>query len=192
MSAGTTENPTDQQPQDQQPGDATGTNGGNAEGQQDERRFSQADVDRLITERLERERRRSEQERERAEAAAEERRLAEQQEFQRLAEQRGERIVELETRVQQIESLTQERDDALSVVRTLVEQELSAAPDYVRDAIADRNPVAQLQYLNQHRDKWSKNLPMGARETGKASQPREMTKEDLKNKYLKQAGRLPA
>ena len=120
-----------------------------------ERTFTQADLDRIVNERLERERRRNDEAQERTRREAEEARLAEQNEFRTLAEQRAERIVELESAANQVEALTQERDTALSVVRELVAGELEAAPDYVRDAIAERGPVEQLRYLNQHRDKWA-------------------------------------
>jgi hypothetical protein len=140
-----------------------------------ERTFTQADLDRIVNERLERERRRAEEAQERVRREAEEARLAEQNEFRTLAEQRAERIVELEAQSAQVETLTQERDAALSVVRELVSGELEAAPDYVRDAIAERDPVAQLRYLNQHRDKWSsgttppRGTPPATRATGNAN-----------------------
>lgn len=122
---------------------------------QDARMFSQADLDRIVNERLERERRRAESEQERVRREAEEARLAEQNEFRTLAEQRAERIVELELSASQVETLATERDAALEVVRELVAVELEGAPDFVRDAISERDPVAQLRYLNQHRDKWA-------------------------------------
>lgn len=120
-----------------------------------ERTFTQAELDRIVTERLERAQRTAEAEQARIQREADEARLTEQNEFRTLAEQRAERIVELEAAAGQVTTLTEERDNALAVVRELVAGELEAAPDYVRDAIAERGPVEQLRYLNQHRDKWS-------------------------------------
>lgn len=154
-----------------------------------ERTFTQADLDRIVNERLERERRRHETEQERARQQAEEARLAEQNEFRQLAEQRADRIVELEAQTAQIETLTTERDAALEVVRELVNGELEAAPDYVRDAIAERDPVAQLRYLNQHRDKWTADQRRGIPATPRGQA---MTREDLiaqEERALRASGR---
>jgi hypothetical protein len=153
-----------------------------------ERTFTQAELDRIVNERLERERRRAEEAQERVRREADEARLAEQNEFRTLAEQRAERIVELEAATGQVETLTQERDEALAVVRELVGAELQQAPDYVRDAIAERSPVAQLQYLNQHRDKWVTTERRGIPATPRGQLPKPVTKDDLKNQYLEQAG----
>jgi hypothetical protein len=119
------------------------------------RTFTQAELDAIVTERLARAQRTADAERDRIQREADEARLAEHNELRTLAEQRGARIVELEAQSGQVETLTAERDAALTVVRELVAGELEQAPDYVRDAIAERDPVAQLRYLNQHRDKWS-------------------------------------
>lgn len=132
----------------------------------------------------------AEADRKAAEDKAKEDALKEQGEFKTLADQRAARITELEAETGQVESLTQERDAALAVVTGFVEQELKDAPDYVRDAIADKSPVDQFAYISKHRDKWMKPRPTGAGPTPQPVTTGPQTRDDIKNKYLKQAGRI--
>lgn len=185
MSAETTEDTTTQDDATSQTDDATGTNGAG----DDERRYSQSDIDRIVKDRLERAAEKARKEREKAEAAARDKALADQQEYKTLAEQRAERLAQLEPLTEQVETLTQERDAALAVVTSLVEQELTAAPDFVRDAIAEKSPVDQLAYITKHRDKWTQGKPQGIGPTANGNRPGPQTREDIKNRYLKQMGR---
>lgn len=121
----------------------------------DEKKFSQADLDRYVTERLNRDRERRAAEQKKADEAAEEKRLQEQAEFQKLAETRAEKIVELEAKVSGFEPIQTERDEAMAVIQKIVDAELEHAPDYVKDAISERSAIKQLEYLTEHRDKWT-------------------------------------
>lgn len=128
-------------------GDATGTNGGN-----DGRTFTQADVDRIVNERIERERQRAERERQRAEEQAEAERLEAQQEFQQLAEQRLERISELEPVAERAERYE-------AALRTHLDREREGLPDHIT-TLLDRMDVAeQLEYIAANRDSLRPQAP---------------------------------
>ncbi len=139
--------------------DATGTNGVT---QDAERRFTQADIDRVVKERLERADEKARRERDRADQQAETARLEAQGELTQVNENLKAQIAELESKVATLDSLTAERDAAYAVVAGLVEADLKAAPDYVQELIAERPVTEQLDYLNKHRDKWTKTRPNGA------------------------------
>lgn len=117
--------------------------------------FTQEQLDAIVAERLRRAEEKATREREAAEAAAREAALAEQGQYKPLAEQRAERIVELEGRAAQVDTVTAERDELAELVQAWVEDELKTAPDYVRDAISDRTPQAQLKFIRDNREKWA-------------------------------------
>lgn len=123
--------------------------------------FTQAQINAIIADERRKWESKAEADRKKAEDAAKEAALKEQGEYKALAEQHASRIAELEPLTGQVETLTQERDAALAVVTSLVEQELTAAPDFVRDAIAEKSPVDQLAYITKHRDKWAQGKPQG-------------------------------
>ena len=127
-----------------------------------------------------------------AAAKAKEASLREQGEYKTLAEQRAERIAELEAETGKVETLTTRLDEAEAVISDLVQAGLKDAPEYVVELLDGKTPVEQLRYLNKHRENWTKAVPMGARETRKpANVTPEMAREELKNKYLEQAGFRP-
>src|SRR5690554_5684514 len=97
-------------------GDATGTNGGDST----ERTFTQADVDRLIDERLKRAAEKADKDRQKAAAELEAKRLEEQQEFETLAKQRADRIRELETEAEKATTLAEELERSNKALETYV------------------------------------------------------------------------
>ena len=97
----------EQQPQDAAP---TGAEPGNQTEQA--RTFSQADIDRIVTERLAKEKAKSEAAVKRAQEEAEAKRLAEQGEFQKLYEQAQARLQEAEERAKTLQIEGIKRDVA--------------------------------------------------------------------------------
>ena len=97
----------EQQPQDAAP---TGAEPGNQTEQA--RTFSQADIDRIVTERLAKEKAKSEAAVKRAQEEAEAKRLAEQGEFQKLYEQAQAKLQEAEERARALELAGIRRDVA--------------------------------------------------------------------------------
>jgi hypothetical protein len=100
-------------------GDTTGATQPKSGG--DEARFTQTDVDRIITERLARERQKTEEEAKKARSAAEEKALAEQQKFQELAEKRARELAEAQS---QMTAMQAEREKER--LRSAVEREATA------------------------------------------------------------------
>ncbi|HXI15149.1 MAG TPA: hypothetical protein VNM48_02170, partial [Chloroflexota bacterium] len=137
-----------QPPQDQQQqpsataGDATG--GQQAPNGGEDRRFSQAEVDDLIKRRLERERQAAEDRTKREREAADEQRLKENQEFQKLADQRAKRIDELEP----LKIKAERYEAALTVLLT---EERKAVPEYVHPILDKLDPAEQLEWIAQNK-----------------------------------------
>lgn len=147
----TTEAPetTDATTEDAQPtADATGTeNGGNGE-----RTFTQADVDRLIEDRIRREREKADKERRKAEEAAEAKRLEDQKEFEQLANQRAERIKELEAETDKATTLAEELERSNTALETYVATLREGLPQSVLVLLDGRPLPDQLEWLTANRD----------------------------------------
>lgn len=149
--------------------------------------LTQSQVNALLAEERRKATERATREREQSEAKAKDAALIEQQKFEQLANDRAARITELETETARIETLTAERDDAMAVVNELVEAKMKDAPSYVAEALDGRSAVEKLRYVQKHEASWNANRPQGGRETPRASGG-PVTKDDLVDKYLKQAG----
>ncbi len=129
-----------------------GTAGGNGEGagdgeaQAEEKTFSQAQVERIIAQRLARER--EKQERQAAEAAEEQ--LRAKGEWEKLAESRQKKIGEQESRIAELEAqagLVEKYEEALGRYRDqLVEQ----VPEHVRALLDGRDMADQLSWLTDN------------------------------------------
>lgn len=132
----------------------------------DEPTYTKAQMEAIVKDRLDRANAKAAADREKAERDAQESALAEQQQYRELADQRAERIVELETEREQADALKADRDRYAAALAAYVDAEKAGAPDYVIEAIADRDPVAQLEYLTKNREKWNaKPGPRGIPET---------------------------
>jgi hypothetical protein len=112
----------------------------------------QKELERIIAERLERERRKAERERAEVERRAREAALAEQQDYQRLAEERAQRIAELEAELARLRDL----EATLEQYRALIQQQnealLRQAPKVIREALARLDPLEQARFLAEHAD----------------------------------------
>jgi hypothetical protein len=111
--------------------------------------FTQAELEAQIKTRLEREKRKADEREAKAKETAKAEALAEQGEFKTLAEQRAARIA-------QLEPLEGELEESRAALQTLLDAELTAVPEEVREAISDKSPAWQLQYITKHRGKWTK------------------------------------
>lgn len=173
----TTETTTTTEASAQTTGDATGTNGGN-EG----RTFTQADVDRMIEDRLKREREKAERDRQKAEADAEAKRLEEQKQFEELANKRQQRIDELEPTAQKAERYE-------AALKTHLETQRTGLPEHILEILDRMDVTDQLEYIAKHHDKLK---PAGTERNGippvRNGDKNTATHEDRVNQYLKQAG----
>lgn len=82
----------------------------------------------------------------------EEARLAEQEEYKTLAEQRKARVEELEPLAEKVERYEAALND-------LLKGELKSVPAYVKPLLEDRDPAAQLAYIAKHKESWAKPTP---------------------------------
>lgn len=133
--------PAEQEPQT---GDATGTNGG------EEKRFTQAEFEAHLKERLKREQEKAAAAAERARQEAAEQALAEQQKFQELAEKRGSRVAELEP---QVEALTAEVEALRGAVQAQLDAAREGLPEHVTILLDKLPPAEQLAYIAANREK---------------------------------------
>lgn len=137
--------------------DAAGGKGKDADDQDsgDDKKFTQADIDRIVQERLAREQAKSEKAAEKAKKEAELARLAENQEFQELAQKRQERVVELEEQVADYDEL-QERakkyEKALTGYRDAL---IKGVPENVRSLLDGLDIADQLQWLSDNAKQFS-------------------------------------
>lgn len=110
-----------------------------------ERRFSEADVNRIVQERLERERRRASEQAETERRQAEEAALQQQGEFRRLAEERATRLAELEPLATRAERYETALTAHLATLRQDIPAHLAALLDRL-------DPAEQLEYLTANRE----------------------------------------
>ena len=124
------------------------TAGGKENGgtQAEDKQFTQADLNRLLREQKERDRKAAEKERAALEEAAAAKALAEQGEFKTLAEKRAAQIAELEP-------FKERAERAEAALTKHVEAQMRGLPKVVRAALElIPDPVAQLEFLAAHHD----------------------------------------
>jgi fused signal recognition particle receptor len=112
----------------------------------------QRELERIIAERLERERRKLERERAEVERRAREAALAEQQDYQRLAEERAQRIAELEAEVARLRDVEATLDQYRALMQQQNEALLRQAPKVIREALTRLDPLEQARFLAEHAD----------------------------------------
>lgn len=115
----------------------------------DDKRFSQADVDAIVKDRLDRQKRASEAAREKAEREAKEAALKEQGEFKTLAEQRAAELEALKPKAEYAEQLE-------AVVKKLLEEQRKDVPKHIIALLDKLSITDQLDYIASNRAEWSK------------------------------------
>jgi hypothetical protein len=144
----------DDPPDDNGEGDGDDTDPTDDTDQAPDGYLSQEKVDKIVQDRLDRERKKWEEEAERkrkeAERKAEEERLQQQEEYKELAEQRQERITQLEVQVGEIPGYKERIEQLEGVVEGYVERLREGLPEYVVELLDGRDYVEQLEWLNNH------------------------------------------
>jgi len=115
-------------------------------GTQQDRTFSQADVDRIVAERLARAQQKAQADADKARQEAEQRALAEQGEYKTLAEQRAAKLAELEPKAGQVERYER-------ALKAQVDHLRKDLPDHITALLDKMDPAEQLEYLAANRDK---------------------------------------
>lgn len=164
-------------------GDATGD--GDTPVTTADKTFTQADVDRIIKERLEREQEKARKAEEKARKEAELAGLAQQQEWQTLAAKRQEALQEMEERLKPFEDMQEKLGKYEKALNAFLQGQLAGVPDHVVDLLKGRDPVEQLDWLTANRDKFAQQpqTPLGT--TPAPTQPGRMTDEQRRKLAFK-------
>lgn len=141
--------------------DATGQDNGGDDKKSVEPTFTQSDIDRIVTERLERASKKSDERAQKVKEDAEAKALEEQSKFQELAEKRGTKVAELETSVTtltaQVESNQSEAQRYKAALSGLLEKQRKAVPEHLHTLLDKLDPVEQLEWLAGNTDKLTPN-----------------------------------
>lgn len=114
--------------------------------------FTQADLDRIVKERIEREQKKAEKAAEKARKEAEEAALAEQQEFQTLAQKRQERVLELEGQVSELETVKAQAEKYEKALVSFRDAQFENLPDHIKELLEGRDVADQLEWLSKHNE----------------------------------------
>lgn len=107
----------------------------------------QAEVDRIVKDRLDRERKKSEETAEKARKKSEEDALSQNKQFEELANTRQGKIVELEKKLQENETVASALQQYKEVVAGIVKNQVANLPKPVKSLIEKMDPLEQMQYL---------------------------------------------
>lgn len=129
---------------DTKPEDATGSD------KAEVKTLTQAQVDAIVAERLERERKR--QERAQAEAAKAEadKRLEEQREFEKLATARKAEVDDLAAKLKVTEAAGAQLERATKALEAYRDAQFGALPEEIRELLTGRDVVDQLEWLTKY------------------------------------------
>lgn len=159
-----TNNQTDEQQTDQaQTDDATGAGDGQNGGddQQQQPTFSQADLDRIVKERLERAQKQAEAKTQKAREEAEAKALADQEKWKDLAEKHGTKLqtleADLETRSTELETAAQRIERLGQALTAQLAAQKEGLPEATLELLNRLDPVDQLEYLAKHRGSLTAN-----------------------------------
>lgn len=135
-------------------GDATGQNSGT---DKPTPTFTQSDVDRIVNERLDRERKKAETATQKAREEVESKALADQAKFQELADKRGKQVTDLETAnatlTTQLEAVTAKADRHEKALTKLLAEQLKAVPEHLHSLLNKLDAVEQLEWIAGNADK---------------------------------------
>lgn len=112
-----------------------------------EKKFSQADVDNIVKERLERAQKKAEQDAAKAAKKAEEENLAKNQEFEKLAKQRQTRVTELEAELETLKPFQEQAEKYKKALEADLKARTEKLPGHIKTLLEKMDPVEQIEYL---------------------------------------------
>ena len=115
-----------------------------------EKKFSQAELDQIVKDRLERERKKSEAAAEKARKEAEDAALAKNQEWQKLAETRAEEIATLAKEKAELESTREQAERYKTALDAQLAERKKTLPKFLLPLIEKMDPVEAMQYITDH------------------------------------------
>lgn len=133
--------------------DATGQqqNGGT-----DERRFTQAELDAVVRDRLEREKKQSERATAKAREEAEAKALADQAEWKTLAERRAEQLTAAESKAAEVETVQAKADRYEAALKTHLDAQRKDLPAHILALLDKLDPVEQIEWIAGNREALAK------------------------------------
>jgi hypothetical protein len=141
------------------------------ESTESERRFTQSDIERIVKERLEREKAAAAKREEQAKRKAAEEAAEKNAEFEELARTRKERIDALEADLEQYSSL----EETLSTYRQKAEDSVEAriqnlnVPSWAVELLEGKDPIEKMAFLDKHEGDFAVTERVPASETPDAS-----------------------
>jgi hypothetical protein len=127
--------------------------------QGDEKTFSQADVNRMLAEQKRKSEERSKKDAEEAAARAREAELANQAEFRKLADERGQQLEKARADLAAAEMHRERAERLEATLKTQLEAQIRDVPDHIRELLQSLSVEEQIAYLAQHRDKLVATTP---------------------------------
>lgn len=125
-----------------------------AEAKNDGPTFTQEDVDRIVSERLKREKAQAAEQAQKAAKAAQDKALEEQQEFKQLAESRAADLEQANTKIETqqatIEATQTELEEYKSTVLSIIEEQRKSLPDGVATLLDKLTPLEQMAWLKDN------------------------------------------
>lgn len=116
--------------------------------------FTQEDVDRIVSERLKREKAQAEEKAQKAAKQAADKALEEQQEFKQLAESRAADLeqanTQIETQQATIEATQTELEEYKNTVLSIIEEQRKSLPDGVAVLLDKLTPLEQMAWLKDN------------------------------------------
>jgi len=116
----------------------------------EEKTFTQAELEQIVKDRLDRERKKAEGETEKARKKAEADALEKNQEWQKLAEQRQTRIDELETKTAELAPFKDQAEKYKKALDDQLAEQKKKLPKFILPLIENMDPVDAMAYITKH------------------------------------------
>jgi len=149
---------------------------------EDEKKFTQGDIDRIVKERLEREKKKADEMARKAQEDTEAKALAEQQKFKELADKHGEKARGLEAalaaRTEELEKANARASRYQQALEAHLKTQTAGLPEYITSLLSKLDPVEQLEYIAANQEKLTSKagVPPTPKPTGGQLTPEERRK----------------
>jgi hypothetical protein len=144
----------------------------------EERKFTQAELDRFVLERLATEKRTSDEKARKAAEKAAADALKENADFKTLSEKQATQLLDLETKLTQGDTVTQERDKYKTALEAHVKERRKGVPAHILEILDVLDPLAQMAWLDKNTDKLTTQVG-GVPATPRAETPAAPNIDDL-------------
>jgi hypothetical protein len=146
---------------------------------QGEKAFTQADVDRIVKDRLEREKTAREKAAAKAKEEAEAKSLVENQAWQQVAQNHEKRANELLVKLDELEPLGEQVERYKGALEKYLVTEKKDLPKHVLVLLEKLDPIEQIEYLASNREELGKSTRSAGIPASPESKARSLSEEDL-------------